>query len=184
MGVKLHNNQSPMGIRFCCISLEIISRARWKRQDSATVHKARAGSDYTASQAHPQLPCVLFHLPNNKCKKLPLTCSTWNLKQHDRQQWNLKCQYKTTLKSCFETAMLLQWHTVKAELKAEWFLIEVTASSWQGASRGVLIFSFWWPARGHMEMEWSYIRGSSDWTIGEDPSPRRCLVTGSQKEWL
>lgn len=49
MRVKLHNNQSPMRIRFCCISLEIVSRARRKWQDSATVHKAKAGSDYTAS---------------------------------------------------------------------------------------------------------------------------------------
>lgn len=48
MGVKLCNNQSPVGIRFCCISLESISRARWKLQDSATVQKARE-SDHTAS---------------------------------------------------------------------------------------------------------------------------------------
>lgn len=56
MGVKLHNNQSPMGIRFCCISLEIISRARWKWLGSATVHKARAGSDYTASLTKAVIP--------------------------------------------------------------------------------------------------------------------------------
>lgn len=40
-------------------------------------------------------------------------------------------------------ASLLQWHTVKVELKAEWFLIAVTASWWWEASREVLIFSSW-----------------------------------------
>lgn len=72
MSVKLHNNQSPMGIRFCCISLEIILRARWKRQDSATVYKSRAHSDSACLAKGiilPAVPYILIHLPNNKCKK-------------------------------------------------------------------------------------------------------------------
>lgn len=41
------------------------------------------------------------------------------------------------------------------------------------------------PVRGHEEMEWSYIKGSSDWAAGKSPSPRGWSSTGlgSRGKW-
>lgn len=162
MNVKLHNNQSPMGIRFCCISLEIVPRARWKWQDSATVQKARAGSDYTASLTKGIiLPSTTLHYFSStqqqmQKKTTPLTCSAWNLKQQDKLQRNLTCQYRSTLQSCFVA------HN-KSRTK-NWVVPHYSYSflGVGGPAEGC------WSSlstRGYVGLEWSWIRWSSYRTL-------------------
>lgn len=178
-----------MGIRFCCIALEIVSRARWKWQDSATVHKARAGSDYTARLIKriilPSTALHSFSSTPKKCKKTPTDTQYMEFERAGQAavtfEMSVQENTEVLLWDCHSTTVAHNKSRIKG-----WVVPHCSYScelQLAGPSRGMLI-SFWWSARGHMDMEWSCISGSSDWTLREDPSPRRWLVTGSQKEWL
>jgi len=72
------------------------------------------------------------------------------------------------------------WFVHLGEEKAEaWPRRSLQLSQGGAVERELLISCFWWPAIGHEEAEWSWVRGSSVWTLGKGSSLGGWSVTGT-----